>query len=128
MTKPSHRFQRLSKGRVTKRGEMNKTEAAYAQELEQSKLAGKILDYWFEPMSLRLSHPPQGQPARYTPDFMVLCPDGLTVIQDVKGTGLDDYAAIVRLKCAAEQYPLWEFQLVKRRRKKDGGGWDVKEV
>lgn len=124
----SHRFQHLSKGRIAKRGEMNKTEAKYAAELEERKLAGEIVAYWFEPFSLRLSSPEGGQPARYTPDFLVLMPDGLTVVEDVKGSGLDDKAAIVRIKCAAEQYPLWKFRIVKAKRVKDGGGWTIKEV
>lgn len=126
--KGGHRFSGLSKGRTGKRGEMNKTEAKYAAELELRKLAGEIVGYWFEPFSLRLSSPPEGQPARYTPDFMVLMPDGLTIIEDVKGSGLDDNAAIVRIKTAAEIFPLWRFRIVKQRRVKDGGGWELKEV
>ena len=122
------RFTGLSKGRVTARGEMNRTETQYANELQLRKLAGEIVDYWFEPFSLRLSSPPGGQPARYTPDFMVLMPDGLTLVEDVKGTGPDDLAAIVRIKSAAERFPLWKFRIVKQRTKKAGGGWDVREV
>jgi hypothetical protein len=123
-----HRFSGLSKGRVTARGEMNRTETKYANELQLRKLAGEIVDYWFEPFSLRLSSPPEGQPARYTPDFMVLMPDGLTVVDDVKGTGPDDLAAIVRIKTAAERFPLWKFRIVKQQTKKSGGGWVIKDV
>ena len=61
-------------------------------------------------------------------DFMVLMPDGLTLVEDVKGTGPDDLAAIVRIKSAAERFPLWKFRIVKQRTKKAGGGWDVREV
>ena len=128
MRKGGSRFDRLSRGLNRKRGEMNKTEAKYAGELEAKKLAGEIVGYWFEPFSLRLSSPPAGQPARYTPDFMVLYPDGETHLEDVKANGPDDFAAIVRIKCAAEMYPLWRFRIVRQRRVKDGGGWDIKEV
>lgn len=123
-----HRFEILSKGRTKKRGKMNRTEAKYASELEERKTAGEIVAYWYEPFSLRLSNPDEGQPARYTPDFLILMPDGLTYVDDVKGSGLDDTAAAVRAKTAAEIYPLWVFRIVKQRRVKDGGGWKIREV
>lgn len=123
------RFDALSRGKVTARGEMNRTESAYAAELDAMIAAGQLLRYWFEPFSLRLSNPPKGQPARYTPDFLLLFPDGRTVIVDVKtSSGFDDFASGVRIKCAAEQFPLWEFWRVRRKRKKDGGGWTCEEV
>ena len=124
----THRYKTLSKGRVAQRGVMNKTEAEYSDMLVAMKRKGDLHEWWFEPVSLRLSHPPNGQPARYTPDFLLLYPSGRTVLVDVKGTGLDDAAAIVRIKCAAEQYPLWEFWVVKKKTKKQGGGWKVMEV
>ena len=126
--KSGHRFSGLSKGRTGKRGVMNKTETEFAEVLEAAKASGTIIDYWFEPFSLRLSAPPEGQPARYTPDFMTLYPDGLTVIDDVKGSGPDDPAAIVRIKTAAEIFPLWKFCIVKKQTKKNGGGFIIKEV
>lgn len=119
------RFNTLSKGRRAKRGERNKTEARYELEL---KADPRVVGVWFEPLTLRLSHPAAGQPAKYTPDFLVLMSDGSTYLDDVKGSGLDDNAAIVRLKCAAELFPLWIFRLAKERRKKDGGGFVVTEV
>ena len=122
------RFTHLSKGLVRTRGTMNKTEAKYADELRVRQMAGEIADFWFEPFSLRLSAPDKGQPARYTPDFMILMPDGTTLVDDVKSGGLDDNAAIVRIKCAAELFPLWIFRLVTPRRVKDGGGFEVREV
>lgn len=129
----SSRFKHLSKGLRRKRGEMNRSEAEYAARLDAMQAAGVIYRYWFEPMTLRLSHPPEGQPAKYTPDFIVLYADGDTCIDDVKSGGLDDYAGIVRAKCAAEQFPLWRFRLVKKQTKKQraltgGDGWDIVEV
>ena len=119
------RFAMLSRGRTSTRGEMNRTEQQYANELQ---LDPGVLRWWYEPMSLRLSSPPEGQPARYTPDFLILMTDGTTFVDDVKGSGLDDPASLVRIKCAAEAYPLWVFRVVKRRTKRDGGGWSVREV
>ena len=124
----SHRFTTLSKGRVATRGEMNKTEKRYAAELDEMIRQQKLVRYWFEPFSLRLTKPPKGQPARYTPDFLLLYPDGRTVVVDVKGSGIDNDASIVRIKCAAEHFPLWEFWLVKQKTKRQGGGWRTLEV
>lgn len=122
------RFDGLNRGRIAKRGEMNATERKYAAELDAKKLTGEIVNYWFEPFSLRLTHPPEGQPARVTPDFLILMPSGILFIDDVKGSGVDNDASIVRMKCAAELYPLWRFRIVKQRTKKQGGGWDITEL
>lgn len=122
----SSRFTHLARGRTAKRGTMNKTEAAYARILDREIEEGKTLRYWFEPMSFRLSSPPGGQPARYTPDFMLLRPTGEVWIVDVKsGSGFDDNAAIVRIKCCAEQYPLFRFFLAK---KLETGAFELTEV
>ena len=50
-----------------KTGEMNKTESAYAEYLEQQKRQGLILWYRFEGVKLRLA-----DKTFYTPDFAVM--------------------------------------------------------
>ena len=125
-TVPRHsRFHVLSRGRRSERGEMNRTEREWSELLTADE---NVAAWWFEPLTLRLSHPPEGQPAKVTPDFLVLMTDGTTIFDDVKGTGLDDNAAAVRMKAAAELYPLWKFRIVKKQRKKDGGGFKVSVV
>lgn len=124
MTRRS-RFELLSRGLRRTRGEMNRTESAYATWLDAQE---DVARWWFEPFTLRLSHPAEGQPAKLTPDFLVLRVDGRTYVDDVKSGGLDDNAAIVRMKAAAELYPLWVFRLVRPVRKRDGGGFHVVEV
>lgn len=126
--KGGHRFQSLSKGRIAERGVMNDTEKLYAAQLAQRVLAGEIAKWWFEPFSLRLSRPEKGQPARVTIDFMILMPDGTTYMDDTKGTGVDNDAQRVAMKCAAEQYPLWIFRIVKKQTKAQGGGWKIEEL
>ena len=121
----SHRFRGLSRGRRAKRGERNKTEAEYELLLQADP---EVYRVWFEPFSLRLSSPESGQPARYTPDFLVLMADGTTYVDDVKGSGIDDNAAAVRAKTAAELYPLWTFRIAKKQLKRDGGGFKVREL
>lgn len=111
--KQHHRYHGLSKGSVAKRGAglMNKTESRYAAMLEEMVERGEIVKWWFEPFSCRLTSPDSGRGVRYTPDFMLLYPDGETVIVDVKGAMTSD-ASIVRAKTAAEVYFLWHFWLV----------------
>lgn len=124
----THRFTGLSKGDTRQRGVMNKTETLYAGELEALRLAGEVADYWFNPMRLRLTTKMDGKGVYFTVDFMVLMSDGLTFIDEVKGSGVDNDAAIVRVKSAAEKFPLWKFRLVKRQKADDGGDWKITEL
>lgn len=94
---------------------MNKTEAAYAARLEAMKAAGEISDYRFECVKLRLA-----DKTFYTPDFMVLRPDGAFEMHEVKGFWEDD--ARVKIKVAAESFP---FKFVAVRRQK--GAWTFEE-
>ena len=66
------------KGRL-KVGERNKTEARYEAWLEVQKRAGNILRYDFEAVTLKLA-----DNTRYTPDFMVMKPDGEIEFHEVK--------------------------------------------
>ncbi len=98
-----------------KPGAMNKTEQAYASHLEALRAAGRVLWYRFEGLKLRLA-----DNTFYTPDFAVMASDGQLECHEVKGFWTDD--ARVKIKVAAEQYPL-TFLAVKAKAKKDGGGW-----
>lgn len=100
-----------------KSGQMNKTEAAYAKHLESRKAAGEILWYRFEGVKLRLA-----DNTFYSPDFVVMLADGLLECHEVKGFWHDD--ARVKIKVAADQYPM-RFVAVKVRAKKHGGGWEI---
>lgn len=111
------RFKILSRGLKRTRGEMNKVELAWSEELTANP---NVADWWFEPFTLRISHPEEGQPAKYTPDFLVLMTDGLTYVDDVKPPGkFDDLASGVRIKACAELFPLWVFRIVKKKLKRD---------
>ena len=124
------RYTILAKGLERKRGKKNKSEQAYEHYLALEKATGRVLDWWFEPMSLRLSECDAGQPLRYSPDFLVLAADGTVYLDDVKaqakrGKTFDDPASMVRIKAAADRYPLFLFRIV---RPIAGGAWDVQEV
>jgi len=98
-------------------GAQNKTEVAYEREvLRPAMMAGEILWYRFEGLKLRLA-----DSTFYTPDYGVMCADGLMELHEVKGFWTDD--ARVKIKVAADQYP-FRFIAVKARPKSKGGGWD----
>jgi len=109
----------------SERGTMNKTEARYALELDVQKQAGLILDYAFDKVTLRLA-----KLTSFTPDFMVTLANGELCFRDVKGRKGDSFLceedAKVKIKCAAEMFPQFHFEIVWERKKADGGGWKMK--
>ncbi len=115
--KPHARF--CARGTRRKPGVMNKLEASYAQELERRKMEGEIEWWAYEAVTLKLA-----DRCRYTPDFLVLLANGELECHETKGFMRDD--ARVKLKVAAEQFPI-RFVLVRARAKRDGGGF-VKEI
>ena len=102
-----------------KTGQMNKTEAAYAQILDALVHSHEIAWYKFEGVKLRLA-----DNTFYTPDFVVMAANGLIEMHEVKGFWQDDARA--KIKIAADMYP-FKFLAVKVRPKKDGGGWAKEE-
>jgi len=102
-----------------KQGQMNRTEAAYAEHLKARELAGEILWWRFEGMKFRLA-----DATFYTPDFAVMRCDGVLEMHEVKGYWQDD--AKVKIKVASSMYPIL-FLAVYARPKKEGGGWRVEE-
>jgi len=98
-----------------KTGAMNQTERAYANLLEMRKHAGEVAWYRFEGMKFRLA-----DNTFYTPDFAVMLADGQLEMHEVKGFWTDD--ARVKIKIAADQYPV-AFIAVQKKAAKQGGGW-----
>lgn len=98
-----------------KAGSMNKTEKAYAAQLELLKTAGEVLWYEFEPMNLRL-----GDKCFYAVDFLVMLKNGQLECHEVKGYWTDD--ALVKIKTAAAKFP---FRFISLRLVK--GCWETRE-
>jgi hypothetical protein len=110
----------MARGRL-KAGTMNRTEKSYSVWLEGEKHAGRIQAWWFESLKVRIAQ----DACWYTPDFMVLMPDGTLELHEVKGSPAifaDD--AKVKVKACATQYP-FPVKVVYPKTKKSGGGWDV---
>lgn len=84
-------------------GRMNKLESAYAEHLKKLLFAGEIIHYEFEPFKLKLA-----KATFFKFDFLVIKPNGLIEIHEVKGHWEDD--ARVKWKNAAEKY--WYLTLI----------------
>jgi hypothetical protein len=86
---------------------MNRTEEAYAFRLD----ADPAVVWWaFEPIKFRLA-----PSTFYTPDFLVQWSDGTMQVHEVKGHWEDD--ARVKIKVAAERFPMFMFVGVTRGKK-----------
>jgi hypothetical protein len=101
---------------LTKTIKMNRTEAAYADQLELLKIAGKIIDWRFNAIRFRMA-----DGAYYKPDFMIIKED-CCELHEVKGFWRE--AAKVRIKVAAELYPWFRWVVVRLVK----GKWDIKEL
>lgn len=94
-------------------GTMNKTEAAYAWELNLRVKAGEIKAWWFEPFKLRLA-----KRCWYTVDFLVEHLNGVLECVEVKGHIEDD--AAVKFRMAREMYGCFQWTMLKKTR----SGWE----
>jgi hypothetical protein len=96
---------RVRPRRQQKPGQMNKTEAAYAERLAFLRAGGEIRSWRFEPIKFRLA-----DKTFYTPDFMVVTEDEIQ-FHEIKGWRPEDDAN-VKIKVVAEMYPEFAFQMV----------------
>jgi hypothetical protein len=100
-------------------GQMNRTEEAYAAELENQRLVGLVAWWRFEAVKLRLA-----DNTFYTPDFAVMQAGGQLEMHEVKGFWEDD--ARVKIKVAASIFP-FAFVAACPKPKRQGGGWDIEK-
>jgi hypothetical protein len=114
----------------------SKLEAKYASHLEMLRIAGKIQEWRYEPIRLRLA-----KLTTYTPDFLLLGDTGdlwsqsftdvgsfstHMVFVEVKGSWKAKGAAVSRnkLKIAAEMYPWFHFTAATYR----NGTWEHEAI
>ena len=109
-----------AKGRLPK-GSMNKTEAAYAEELERLRLAGEIIGWKFHPMRIRLA-----DNTYYEVDFLTLDADLTLTIRETKGGFTSDKGQI-KIKLCAEVLPWFRMLKVTKLSQKQGGGWKIED-
>lgn len=96
-------------------GQMNKTETAYAQDLEYARQAGTVAWFAFEGLKFRLA-----DNTFYTPDFAVMLASGQLQAHEVKGHWEEDARA--KIKIAASLFPI-QFIAVKKTKL----GWEREE-
>lgn len=106
-------------------GVANKTETRYLQHLELRRIAGEILWYSFEAITLKLAHD-----CRYTADVAVMLKDCTLELHEVKtmtksGRLLIADDANVKLKMAAELFP---FVFRRMAYEPNTGEWIEKEI
>lgn len=95
----------------------NKTELAFAEHLA---LKHPTIPIEHEPFVMKL-----GNGVRYIPDFF-LCIGQQPTVYEVKGFMREDAAA--KIKMAASKFKWIQFNLVFKRTKAQGGGWEVQRV
>lgn len=106
-----------------KAGELNKTEKAYRDLLEEQKTSGEILWYSFDSIKLRLANN-----TFLSVDFFILTKDFKLQAIDVKGSlAIITDDAKVKMKVAADKFPL-EFFYAIPKPKKEGGGFMLIEI
>ncbi len=103
-------------------GEMNGLEKKYSEHLDARKAAGVIADWKFDCWKVRLLD----DKCWLVVDFMVMLSDGTIQFHECKGFMEGD--AWLKLKMAAEFYWMFDFFLVKSRKKADGGGWTITKI
>lgn len=105
----------------------NDWEREYARELDLMKMAGEILDWRYEPIRIRLA-----KKTHYVPDFLVVrCVDAPTAggeavvseYREVKGHWREK--SLAKFKIAADQLPWFRFLAIRKKKVKEGGGWEV---
>lgn len=102
---------------------MNKTEAEYDAILRTQLYTGQILWYKFEGIKLALA----GNTS-LTVDFALMRADGVLEFHDAKGgRGVYMEDAKVKMKVATSMYP-FRFFVAFKRKKSEGGGFEVEEV
>ena len=112
----SHKFKGRAHG-VSKPNEMNGLERWYANILEMRRIAGELVWYKFDAISLRLA-----KGTHYRPDFLIMTSGFELQVHETKGHWEDD--ALAKIKIASDMYPFRFFAIKKIK----GGQIDIREV
>ena len=123
-------MKRIGRGIRRVAGRMNKIEARYAEYLKQQQFAGYVEWFAYEPIKIKLA-----DKTYWTPDFVVMRPDGILEAHDTKGTTtrrdsanrkykgpwVEQHAA-VKIKVAPVAFPIRVFTVWL-----DAGVWQYQE-
>lgn len=98
---------------------MNRWEEAYSKTLDILVATGNLHCWYFQRVTLRL-----GPDLRYTPDFLLIYPDGKMQFVEIKGFERED--ARDKFKMAGELHPWAEWAMVKKL--KSGGFETIRQL
>lgn len=112
------RFQAIGRAPA---GKLNKTEQAWADQLEQQRLRGEIVWYKAHPFNVRLA-----DDTFYRIDFLVLRGDMRLEIHETKGEYVTEKGQM-KIKLCAEVLPVIPVVKMTKLAKKNGGGWKREE-
>jgi len=115
---PMARFHAL--GRLPK-DQMNKTERAYSVLLDEETRQGRVIDWKFHPMRVRLA-----DNTFYEVDFLVLHADMRLAIHETKGGFVTQHGQM-KIKLCAEVLPYFRMIKATKLSQKLGGGWKREE-
>ena len=103
-----------------KLGEMNGLETDFSVLLERRRIAGEILGWWYESHRVRIAFGKKKVWVKF--DFYVVGADGSRTYFETKGWWRT--ACRLKIKVAAGVYKYDKFIGVRKRKKKDGGGFE----
>jgi hypothetical protein len=102
-------------------GELNGTEKEFADLLEAWKHDGKVLWWKAHPFNIRVA-----KGTYYRLDFLALMSDGVLTMFETKG-GYTSEKGAMKIKLAAEALPVMRMVKATKRKKADGGGFELQE-
>lgn len=109
-------MKRIGRGIKRLPGVMNKLELRYESYLKEQKHLGYVEWFEFESIKLKLA-----TKTFYTPDFLVMRPDGEVEVHEVKGFW--EQHARIKIKVAAAKFPFRFFAV-----KLEKGIWAYEEL
>lgn len=110
-------FNKFGKGRRRSPGEMNSVESKYNDHLQSLVDTKKVAWFKYEGLKFKLA-----DKTFFTPDFVVMLPDGSIELHEIKGTTknkatgkskpfVHDDGSTIKTKVAADQFP-FKFSVV----------------
>ena len=100
----------------------SKTEAMYAFYLDYQKTTGEISKWEYEGLKFKIGDASEVEGGKrsgayFTPDFLVVFPDGHMELHEIKGGGYCREAARVRFLAARKQWPEFTWRMITKQRR-----------
>lgn len=108
---------------------MTKPEKLWAWLCQEEKNKGEIQEFYFEQVTLYLSDPAPGtKRVSYTPDFVVILPNGSVRVDEIKGPFIREDSEL-KFKIAADRFPHFHWRMIQyKKRGKTTGFQTIREL